>query len=106
MANADWLASARNTISARAYVTTIDQFRTFGSPQGYPGTPIVPGQGTPHALEAHDYVASVNLTSSLLRAVVNEERISFTRSLQTAHGDGTPSATSLGMTPADPMLDQ
>src|SRR5438067_6541948 len=106
MANADWLASARNTISARAYVTTIDQFRTFGSPQGYPGTPIVPGQGTPQALQGNDYVASVNLTSSLPSAMVNEARMSFTRSIQNAQGAGTPSATSLGLTPADPLFDQ
>src|SRR5204862_1363053 len=105
LANTDWQASARNTVSARVYLTTIDQFRTFGSPQGYPGTPIVPGQGTPQALQAHDYVASVNLTSSLLRSFVNEARMSFTRSVQNAHGAGTPSASSLGMTPADTLSD-
>ena len=56
-----------DTVAARAYLTTIDQFRTFGSPQGYPGTPIVPGHGTPQALQAHDYVASLSLTSALPR---------------------------------------
>jgi hypothetical protein len=104
--NSDWQASARHTVSGRVYLTTIDQYRTFGSPQGYPGTPIVPGQGTPQALQAHDYVASLGLTSSLPNASVNEARMSFTRSIQTAHGDGTPAATSLGMTPADPLFDQ
>src|SRR5262249_16881223 len=106
LANGDWQASARNTASARVYLTSINQFRTFGSPQGYPGTPIVPGQGTPQALQGNDYVASVNLTSSLPKAIVNEARMSFTRSVQDAYGAGTPSANALGMTPADPLFDQ
>ena len=104
--NGDYLATPKNTLAARAYLATIDQYRTFGSPQGYPGTPMVPGQGTPQALAAHDYVASVNLTSAFRKTLVNEARMSFTRSTQTAHGDGTPSATSLGMTPADRFFDQ
>ena len=104
--NGDYLATPRNTLAARAYLATIDQCRTFGSPQGYPGTPMVPGQGTPQSLAAHDYVASLNLTSAFRKTLVNEARMSFTRSTQTAHGDGTPSATSLGMTPADRLFDQ
>ncbi len=104
--NGDYLATPRNTIAARVYLATIDQYRTFGSPQGYPGTPMVPGQGTPQALNAHDYVASLNLTSALRKTLVNEARMSFTRSIQSAHGDGTPAATALGMTPADRFFDQ
>jgi hypothetical protein len=106
LANGDYLASPRNIVAARVYLATIDQYRTFGSPQGYPGTPMVPGQGTPQALGAHDYVASVNLTSSFSKTLVNEVRMSFTRSVQSAHGDHTPAATSLGMTPADRFFDQ
>ena len=104
--NGDYLATPKNTLAARVYLATIDQYRTFGSPQGYPGTPMVPGQGTPQALAAHDYVASLNLTSSFRKTLVNEARMSFTRSTQSAHGDGTPAATSLGMTPADRFFDQ
>jgi hypothetical protein len=88
------------------YLATIDQYRTFGSPQGHPGTPMVPGQGTPQALAAHDYVASVNVTSSFSKGLVNEARMSFTRSTQSARGDGTPAATGIGMTPADRFFDQ
>ncbi len=106
LVNGDYLPTSRNTMAARVYLATIDQYRTFGSPQGYPGTPMVPGQGTPQALSAHDYVASLNLTSSFRKALVNEARMSLTRSTQSAHGDGTPSATSLGMTPADRFFDQ
>ncbi|MEO8372959.1 MAG: carboxypeptidase-like regulatory domain-containing protein, partial [Candidatus Solibacter sp.] len=104
--NGDYLIAPKHTLAARVYLATIDQFRTFGSPQGYPGTPMVPGQGTPQALTAHDNVASVNLTSALRKTLVNEARMSFTRGEQSAHGEGTPSATSLGMTPADRFFDQ
>ena len=104
--NGDYLATPKNTLAARAYIATIDQYRTFGSPQGYPGAPMVPGQGTPQALAGHDYVASLNLTSAFRKTLVNEARISFTRSMQGAHGDGTPTATALGITPADRFFDQ
>ena len=56
-------------------MAAIDQYRTFGSPQGYPGAPMVPGPGTPQALGARDYVASVNLTSVLTKSLVNEGRL-------------------------------
>ena len=106
LVNGDYLVTPKETLAARVYLATIDQYRTFGSPQGYPGTPMVPGQGTPQALGAHDYVASLNLTSAFRKTLVNETRMSFTRSTQSAHGDGTPAATALGMTPADRFFDQ
>jgi hypothetical protein len=106
MINGDYLVSPRHTVASRAYFTSIRQFRTFGSPQGYPGTPIVSGQGTPQALLANDYVASLNLTSNLRPNLVNESRMTFTRTLSTASGDGTPSASSFGMTPANRFFDQ
>ena len=106
LVNGDYLVAPKQTLAARVYLATIDQYRTFGSPQGYPGTPMVPGQGTPQALAAHDYVASLNLTSAFRKTLVNEARMSFTRSTQSAHGDGTPAATALGMTPADRFFDQ
>ena len=98
--NADYILSPKHTLSERGYIATIDQYRTFGSPSGYPGTATLPGDGTPQALQARDYVASLNLTSSFTKNVVNEARMSFTRSLQNAEGVNTPSATSLGMSPA------
>ena len=104
--NADYLLSPKNTISMRGYLATIDQFRTFGSPQGYPGAPMVPGGGTPQGLTARDYVMSVNLTSVFSKSVVNESRISLTRSLQSATGDNTPTAASIGMTPVDRLFPQ
>jgi hypothetical protein len=106
LANADYLMSPRHSLTGRAYFTSIDQYRTFGSPQGYPGTAMVPGPGTPQALQARDYVASVGLTSTLRANLVNEARLAFTRTHQSAHGDQTPSATSVGMTPLDRFFDQ
>ena len=104
LVNGDYSASTRNTISGRLYLATIDQFRTFGSPQGYPGTPIVPGDGTPQALQAHDYVASLNLTTAFTRSVVNEARMSFTRSVQGAHGVGYAVGDFVGYDSGRPVL--
>lgn len=104
LVNTDYLLSPKNTLSTRGYLATIDQFRTFGSPQGYPGSPMVPGPGTPQGLTARDYVASVNLSSVLSRTLVNESRISLTRSIQSATGYDTPTAASLGMTAADKLF--
>jgi hypothetical protein len=104
--NGDYLLSPKNTLSSHGYLATIDQFRTFGSPQGYPGAPMVPGPGTPQALGARDYVASVDLTSVLSKSIVNEARVSLTRSIQSATGQDTPSAASIGMTPADRFFAQ
>jgi len=102
--NADYLLSPKNTLTMRGYLAAIEQFRTFGSPQGYPGAPMAPGPGTPQALGARDYVASVGLTSALTKSMGNESRVSLTRSLQSATGDNTPTAASLGMTPADRLF--
>lgn len=104
--NADYLLSPRNTLGLRSYVATIRQYRSFGSPSGYPGTATVAGEGTPQALSAHDCVTSLNLNSVLTKSIVNESRVSFTRSTQGANGVDTPSANSLGMTPADRFFDQ
>ncbi len=102
--NADYILSPKHTLSERGYIATIDQFRTFGSPSGYPGTATLPGDGTPQALQARDYVASLSLTSSLTKNFVNDARMSFTRSLQNAEGVNAPSASSLGMTSANPFF--
>lgn len=104
--NVDYILSPKHTLSERGYVASIDQYRTFGSPSGYPGTATLPGNGTPQALQARDYVASLNLTSTLTKNIVNEARVSFTRSLQNAEGVDTPSATSLGMTSATPFFNR
>ncbi len=106
MVNGDYLATPRNTVAARAYFTTIDQYRTFGSPSGYPGAPMVPGAGTPQALNANDSVVSLGVTSGITANLVNEARAGFTGTTQAASGVDVPSAASLGMAPADRFFDQ
>ncbi len=104
--NGDYLISPKHTLAGRSYFATIDQYRSFSSPSGYPGNPILPGQGTPQALQARDIVGSVNLTSVVSRNVVNEARMSFTHARQDAQAVDAPTATSLGMAPADPLFDR
>ncbi len=106
MLNTDYVVSPKHSVAVRLYVTTINQFRTFGSPQGYPGTQMVPGGGTPQALHARDNVGSITLTSAFSKLLTSELRLSYTRSKQTATGDNTPTATSVGMTPGNRFFDQ
>jgi hypothetical protein len=103
--NADYLLSSKHTLSARSYLATIDQYRSFSSPYGYPGTPTLPDAGTPQALQARDIVASINLTSVLSRNLVNEARMSATHARQDAESVDPLSATGIGMTPVDPLFD-
>jgi hypothetical protein len=101
MLNLDYLVSHNNMLSARGYLTRFAQYRSFSSPSGYPGAPILPGAGTPQELSGKDDVATVRLTSSLSQHMVNEARMSFTRNGMDAWGDGTPTAASAGMTPGN-----
>ena len=50
--NTDYLINDRHTLSGRLFTATVDQLRTFGSPGGYPGAPVVPGWGSPQGLDA------------------------------------------------------
>ena len=106
MLNLDYLVSHSNMLSARGYVTRFNQYRSFSSPSGYPGAPILPGAGTPQALLGKDYVITLRLTSSLSPRMVNEARMSFTRNSMYAWGEGTPTAGSIGMTPGDALFAQ
>src|SRR5262249_25382121 len=54
LANGDWVKSSRHTLSGRLFAATIDQLRSFGSSNGYPGAPIVPGFGAAQTLAATD----------------------------------------------------
>jgi len=106
MLNLDYLASHSHVLSARGYMARFNQYRSFSSPSGYPGAPILPGAGTPQALIGRDYVATVRLTSSLTQSLVNEARMSFTRNGMYAWGEGTPTAASIGMQPANALFPQ
>jgi hypothetical protein len=102
--NTDYMASTRNTLSGRLFASTVDQLRSFGSPGGYPGAPVVPGWGSPQLLKAADVAASLKLTTTLSSNVINEARMSYTRSNTDAVADGLPLASEFGMTAVDPAF--
>jgi hypothetical protein len=106
LVNGDYALSGKNLLSGRYYGANFDQYRSFSSPSGYPGAPILPGDGTPQQLEGGDPVATVKLTSVLSPRKVNEARMSFTRNRMDAWGVDTPSAASIGMTPGNPFFPQ
>ncbi|MCL4401214.1 MAG: TonB-dependent receptor [Acidobacteria bacterium] len=106
LANLDYLLSAKNTLSGRVFGATIDQLRSFGSPGGYPGAPVLPGWGASQALTATDITATLKLTSVLTANVVNESSMSYTRNKTDTDGVDTPSAASVGMVPVDPLFPQ
>jgi hypothetical protein len=106
VASTDYVLSRKHTLSGRTFLVNIDQYRSFGSPNGGSAAPYVPTPGTSQSLTAQDYIGTVKLTSALTTQIANEARMSFTRTNQVAMGVNTPSAASLGMTAADPVLGQ
>ncbi len=106
LGNADYVVSPKHTLAGRFFAASVRQLRTFGSPGGYPGAPIVPGWGSGQILKAADVATSVKLTSVLSANVVNEGSLAFTRNRTDTEGDGTPAAADFGITAADPLLPQ
>lgn len=106
LGNGDYLPSAANTLSARVFAATVDQLRSFGSPSGYPGAPIVPGFGASQLLAATDVATSLRLTTQASASVVNEAVVTFTRNRSDTNGVGTPDASDVGMTAVDPLFPQ
>ncbi len=106
LANGDYVISPKSTLSARFFAATVNQLRTFGSPGGYPGAPIVPGFGAPQALSATDVATSLRLATQLSANTVNEAVVTFTRNRTDTHGVGTPTASEVGMTAVDPLFPQ
>ncbi|MFN7993478.1 MAG: carboxypeptidase-like regulatory domain-containing protein [Bryobacteraceae bacterium] len=104
LGNGDWVISPRNTLSGRLFGATVDQLRTFGSPGGYPGAPIVPGFGAAQALAATDVATSLRLTTQVSAQTVNEAVVTFTRNRTDTHGVDTPGASDIGMTAVDPLF--
>lgn len=104
IANSDYVLNAANTLSARLFTSTVDQLRTFGSPGGYPGAPVVPGWGAPQALTATDIATSGRLTTTLSANVVNEASMAFTRNNTDAVSVGMPAAADFGITAVDPLF--
>ncbi|HVX65199.1 MAG TPA: carboxypeptidase-like regulatory domain-containing protein, partial [Bryobacteraceae bacterium] len=104
LGNGDYVMSARNTLSGRLFAATVDQLRSFGSPGGYPGAPIVPGFGASQALAATDVATSLRLTRQVTGNTVNEAVMAFTRNRSDTHAGDMPQASEIGMTAADPLF--
>ncbi len=104
--NSDYMLSKKHTLSGRVYIATLNQFRTFSSPNAYPGPAILPGDGTPQKLKGQDSVGTGKLSSVLNQRMVNEARMSFTRNRSKAVGQNTPLAASLGMTSGNSLFPQ
>lgn len=104
LANTDYVFNQKHTLSGRLFTSTVDQLRTFGSPGGYPGAPVVPGWGAPQALKANDLATSGRLTSTVTPNVVNEASLAYTRSKTDAVGVGTPDSADFGMKAVDPLF--
>jgi hypothetical protein len=104
IANPDYVMSSKHTLSGRFFGATIHQLRSFGSSNGYPGAPVVPGWGASQVLEATDIATSIRLTTTLTANVVNEAAMAFTRNHTDTVGVDTPDAASFGMTAVDPLF--
>ena len=104
LANSNYVLNDKNTLAARLFTATVDQLRTFGSPGGYPGAPVVPGWGASQALTATDVATSGKLTTTLTANIVNEATMAFTRNYTDAVGVGMPLASDFGMRAADPLF--
>lgn len=104
IANSDYVLNSRNTLSARLFTATVDQLRSFGSPGGYPGAPVVPGWGASQALTATDVATSGKLTTTLSANVINEATMAFTRNNTDAVGVNMPQASDFGMTAVDSLF--
>ena len=107
LANADYVISKTHTLAGRFFASNVNNVRGLGNPNagaGAPAAPVVPGG--PNPMGGRDYVASLKLTSVLTPTLVNEARMTFTRSTTAGFGAGFPvPPTSLGMTPADKFFD-
>lgn len=104
VANSNYVLNGKNTLAARLFTATVDQLRTFGSPGGYPGAPVLPGWGANQVLNATDVATSGKLTTSLTAHTVNEATFAFTRNYTDAVAAGLPLASGFGMRAADPLF--
>jgi len=101
--NADYMISKKHTLAERFFFSRIHQSRSFGS--GNTGTfQFTPG--APAIFEFKNYAMSVKLTSVMTSNFVNEFRMAYGYDEQVTNGPGIPTATSLGMTPANSFFDE
>jgi hypothetical protein len=102
LGNIDYLMSTKHTLAGRFLYSDADELRTFGAFDSGPAfTP-----GYPRTFQRSEYVASLKLSTVLTPNLVNEVRMGFNQSRSVAEGPGVPTATSLGMVPANPLFDR
>jgi hypothetical protein len=103
--NFDYLISRKHTLSGRTLTSIIHQERSLTAPYGLnPGPQAVPG--VPHKFRPTDDVESLKLTSTLTSNLVNEARFGFSNDHIIQNGIGVPPASTVGMTPLDPLWNQ
>jgi hypothetical protein len=101
--NTDYAISKKHALAERFFFSRIHQSRSFGS--GNTGTfQFTPG--APAIFEFKNYAMSLKLTSVFTSNFVNEFRMASGYDEQVTSGPGIPTATSLGMTPANPLFDE
>jgi hypothetical protein len=101
LANLSYIISKKNTLTARFYSATALTNRAFGSPfLRAPETPPTPG--FPVTVHDINYIASLQLTSTLTSNIANEARMTYTELRSDPTEPGLPSTASVGMTPANP----
>jgi hypothetical protein len=102
LANLSYILSKKHTLTARLYYATAHTFRGFGSPfLRAPETPPTPG--FPVLEDDTNVITSAQLSSVLTPNIANEARMTFTVSRADPAVPGIPSASSVGMTPANSL---
>lgn len=101
--NLDYVISKKHSLSGRFYFANDDTFRSLGANIfASAATPNVPG--FPQDSPARDYMTSGKLTSVLTNNLVNELRMTYTRTSSTATGPNDLTTASIHMVSVDPLL--
>jgi len=102
VANLSYIISKKHTLTGRLYYATAHTDRAFGSSfLRPPETPPTPG--FPVTIDDTNYIASLQLTSTLTSNIANEARMTFTELRSDPTVTGLPSTASVGMTPANAL---
>lgn len=102
LANLSWVISKKHTLTGRVYYARAQTDRAFGSSFLRPAeTPPTPG--FPVTINDTNYIASLQLTSTLTSNIANEARMTFTELRSDPTLIGLPSTAAVGMTPANAL---
>ena len=100
LAHITYVISKKHTLSGRLYYAKANTHRAFGSnflrPPETPPTP-----GFPVILDDTNYITGLQLSSVLTTNIANEARMTFTDNRSDPTVFGLPTATSVGMRPAN-----